>query len=129
MLNEPDGEAERIVGGSKLLGVASCEIIIDGDDMHGTAHERCCHRGQQRRQGLAFARLHFGERATHHGGAAEQLNGEMAHSRVPSGGFSRKRKSRGYFVRCQARRPQVARATRPRPRAVRHRREPFSRFS
>ena len=37
MLDESDGETKRIVGGTKLLGVASCEIIVDGHDMHRTS--------------------------------------------------------------------------------------------
>ena len=106
MLDKSDGETKRIVGGTKLLGIAPCEIIVDGYDMHGTSHERCRDRGQQRRQRLAFAGLHFGEGAAHHCGAAEQLNAEMAHARMPARGLSCERKSQGYLVRIEARRQQ-----------------------
>jgi hypothetical protein len=50
--------------------------------------------------------LHFGESATHHGSAAEQLDTEMAHSRMPVRGLSRKRKSQSYVVHIAVRRRQ-----------------------
>ena len=81
-----------LIDGCKLLGVAACEIIVNGDDMNRAAHERGGDRRQQRRQGLAFAGFHFGEGSAHHGGAAEQLNVEMAHPDVPARRLARKRK-------------------------------------
>ena len=106
VLDQPDGEAERIVDGRELLGVAACEIVVDRDDMDGAAHERGGDRRQQRRQGLAFAGFHFGERAAHHGGAAEQLNVEMAHPDVAARRLARKRERKRRFVRMEARRQQ-----------------------
>ena len=46
MLDDSDGETKRIVRGTKLLGVASREIIVDGYDMHRTSDECCRNRGQ-----------------------------------------------------------------------------------
>ena len=92
VLDQPDGETERIVDGRELLGVAACEIVVNRDDMNGAAHQRGGDRRQQRRQGLAFAGFHFGEGAAHHGGAAEQLNGEQAHPDVTTRRLARKRK-------------------------------------
>ena len=37
VLDQPDGETERIVDGCELLGVAACEIVVDRDDMNGAA--------------------------------------------------------------------------------------------
>ncbi len=48
---------------------------------------------------LAFASLHFGEGAAHHCSAAEQLNAEMAHARVPTRGLTCERKSQRLFRR------------------------------
>ena len=74
MLDEADAETKRVIDRRELLGVASREIIVDSHDMNRASHECGSDCGQQRRQGLAFARLHFSECAAHHGGAAEQLN-------------------------------------------------------
>ena len=106
MLDQPDGETERIVDGCELLGVAACEIVVNRDDMNGAAHERGGDRRQQRRQGLAFAGFHLGEGPAHHGGAAEQLDVEMAHPEVPARRLARKRKRERPLVRVEARRQQ-----------------------
>ena len=106
VLDQPDGKTERIVDGCELLGVAACEIVVDRDDMDGTAHEGGGDRRQQRRQGLAFAGFHFGKGAAHHGGAAEQLNVEVALPDVAACRLARKRERKRHFVRMGAGRQQ-----------------------
>src|SRR5262245_49104340 len=98
MLDDSNRKTKRTVDGTKLLGIASCEVIVDGHDVYRASGECGCNCGQQRRQRLALASLHFGEAARHQRSAAEQLNVEMAHARMSARGLSCERKSKGYVV-------------------------------
>jgi hypothetical protein len=91
VLDQAYAEAKRIEDRRELFGVAACQIVVDRDDMNRTAHERGGNRRQHRRQGLAFAGFHFGERAAHQGGTAQQLNMEVTHSDMSASHFARKR--------------------------------------
>lgn len=106
--DEADAQAERFVDRRELLGVAPGQIIVDGHDMHGTAAERRGNRRQQGGQGLAFAGLHFGERATHHGGAGDELDAEMSHSDGAARGLAGQREGPGRGIAARLRHCQPA---------------------
>ena len=99
LLDQAGGQSERGIDGTKLLGIAPCQIVVDGNDMNGAAHECRRRRGQHRRDRLAFAGFHFGQRAAQHGRAAEQLNMVVAQARMPAGGLSRQRERQSHVVR------------------------------
>ena len=117
VFDQSDGETQRIVDGRQLLGVAAGEILIDRHNMDRAARECGGNCGQQRRQGLAFTGLHFRERAAHHGGAAEQLNVEMAHPDVAARRLARERKRERHLARVKAGGEQSHRAARRLARA------------
>ena len=61
------------------FGVASRQVVVDGDHMHTLAGERVQVHRQGGRQGLAFTRAHLGDLAFMQRDAADQLHVEVAH--------------------------------------------------
>ena len=102
-----------------MLGVAPREIVVDSDDMNWPAHQAGRDRRQQRRQCLAFAGFHFGERAaasSQRRRAAEQGNGAMPRWRRAA---SRANANASAAVSASALPPrQLRRAAHPRARAA-----------
>ncbi len=94
-INHTDRQPQPVVQLAHLRGVATCQVVIDGDHMHALAFQRIeVHRagGGQR---LAFAGAHFRDlaRMQHH--AADQLHIEMAHAEHAHRGFAADRKCFG----------------------------------
>ena len=79
VLQDADGEAERVVERAHPLRVAAGEVVVDRDDVDALAGERVEGDGERGGQRLALAGLHLGDRAgvQHH--AADQLHVEVAH--------------------------------------------------
>ena len=83
VLEHADGHPERVVERAHPLGVATGEVVVDGDEVDALARERVEEDGQGRGQGLALAGLHLGDRAgvQHH--PADQLHVVMALAERP----------------------------------------------
>ena len=83
-----DGEAQKAVEPPHPLGVATREVVVDGDDVHALAfkcvqiHREC--RGER----LALARAHLGDLALVEHRAADQLHVEVAHAHHPLAGLA-----------------------------------------
>ncbi len=70
---------EKVVDLAHPVGVATCQVIVDRDNVHALARQRIQIDGERSGQGFALARAHLGNlaRVQHH--AADQLHIEMAH--------------------------------------------------
>ena len=72
-----DAETEKTIDLAHPFGVAACQVVVDGDDVHAVAgesievHRKGCH------QGLAFAGFHFGDHAAVEHHATHQLHVEV----------------------------------------------------
>ena len=73
-----DAEPQELVDGAHPGGVATRQIVVDGDDMHAFAGERIEIDGERGDQSLAFAGLHLGDAALVQHHAADHLHVEMA---------------------------------------------------
>ncbi len=88
VLNDADGQPQKAVDLTHPLGVASSQVVVDGDDMSSLALESVevdRHRGDQR---LALTGLHLGDHALMQDDAADELNVEGAHADRSDGGFA-----------------------------------------
>ena len=62
---------------SHPLGVALCQVVVDGDDVHAVAGQRIEVGGQHTGQGLALTGLHLGDVAVVQRGATHDLHVEV----------------------------------------------------
>ncbi len=83
-----DGKPEEIIDLAHPFGVATGEIVVDGDDVDTLAGQRVEIDRQRRHQRLAFAGFHFGDVALMQHHAADQLNVEMALPEGALGAFA-----------------------------------------
>ena len=88
VLNHADRHAEEAIDAAHPLRVAAGEVVVDGDDVNALAFERVEIGGQRRDQRLAFAGLHFGDRAVVQHHAADQLHVVMPHVQHAAAGFA-----------------------------------------
>ena len=79
VLDDADREPEEAVDTAHPLGVATGEVVIDGDDVDPAAGERVEVDSESRDERLAFAGLHLGDLAAVQDDAAHQLNVEVPH--------------------------------------------------
>jgi hypothetical protein len=93
-----DGEAEEVVDLPHPFGVASGQIVVDGNDVDALAGQRVEVDRKRRHQRLAFAGFHLGDVAfvQHH--AADQLNIEMPLAEGTLGGLAHGGKRRNENV-------------------------------
>ena len=75
----PTRDAEHVVDRLHPHRVAAGEVVVDGDHVHAAAGQRVQHDGERRRQRLALAGLHLGDRAVVEHHAADHLHVEVAH--------------------------------------------------
>ena len=68
--------------------IAAGEVVVDGDDMHALAGQRVQIGREGRDQGLALARLHFGDVALVQEDAAHQLHVEGAQTQRAARGLA-----------------------------------------
>ena len=80
VLQDADGDAERVVDRAHPLGVAAGEVVVDGDDVDALARERVEARRRACRERLALAGLHLGDVAAVQDHAADELHVEVAHA-------------------------------------------------
>ncbi len=78
MHDHADAHAEERVDLAHPFGVATGQIVVDGDDVHALAGERVEIDGQSGDQRLAFAGAHLGDRALVQHEASDELDVEVA---------------------------------------------------
>src|SRR5215207_6098577 len=98
VLQHADGEAEAGVDRRHPLGVAAGEVVVDGDDVDALAGQRVERDGERRRERLALAGLHLGDRAAVQHHAADHLDVEVAHPHRAAGGLAHDRERLGEQV-------------------------------
>ena len=90
----PTLRPEKIVDAPHPLGVASREVIVDGDHVDPASAERIEDRGQRRDQRFALAGFHFGDFALVQHHAADELDIEMALAERALAGLAHRREHR-----------------------------------
>ena len=95
MHDAADGQAEVPVDAAHPLGIAACQVVVHGDDVHALTGQGVQVNRQGRDQGLALAGLHFGDLALVQHHAAEQLDVEMALPQHAPGGLANHRERLG----------------------------------
>ena len=83
-----DGHAQKAVNLSHPVGVAFCQIVVDGNDMNAFSRQRVQINRQSRNQRFSFTRAHFRDLSAVQNDAADQLDVEMALSDGAFGGFA-----------------------------------------
>ena len=86
--DEADAQPEEGIHRRQIGGIATRQVVVDGDHMHRRAGECHGHGRQDGRQGLAFTGLHFGQRPAQHRVAAHQLDRIMAQAELPRTHFT-----------------------------------------
>ena len=76
--DHPDRQAQEPVDVAHPLGVATGEVVVDGDDMDALARQSVEIRRQRRNKCLALACLHLGYPTKMQSRSTHQLNVEMA---------------------------------------------------
>ena len=82
------GQAQEAVDAAHEVGLVFGEVVVHGDDVHALAGEGVEVGRSGGHEGLAFTGLHFGDVAQVQGGAAHQLDVEVAHAQGAGGGFA-----------------------------------------
>ena len=108
VLEDPDLDAEGAVDGLHPFGVATGQVIVDGDDVDAVARQGVEEDGQGRGQGLALAGLHLRDRAGVQDHAADQLDVVVALSEQPLARLA---------AECKSLREQVVERLSPRARS------------
>ena len=91
VLQDADGEAERLVDRPHPVGVASGQVVVDRDDVHALAGERVEHHRGGRGQRLALAGPHLGDRPVVQDHAADHLDVEVPHVRAAAADLAHER--------------------------------------
>ena len=86
--DEADVQAEPAVDAAHPLGVERRQVLVDGDHVHAPAGDTVEVGGQRGDEGLALAGLHLGDPAEVEGGAAHELDIEVALSDDPDRGLA-----------------------------------------
>ena len=79
MLDDADCHTEKPVDAAHPLGVATGEVVVDGDDVDALAFERVEIGGERRDERLALAGLHLRDLAPVQHRAADELHVEVPH--------------------------------------------------
>ena len=80
LLHERHGEPEPLIDRRHPLGVAPRQVVVEGEDVDAAAGQRVERRRHHRRQRLALAGLHLGDRALVHGESGDDLLVEGPHA-------------------------------------------------
>jgi hypothetical protein len=78
--DDTDGQPEEAVDAPHPFGVATRQVVVDGDDVHALAGQRVEVGGERGDQRLAFAGAHLGDLALVEHRAADQLHVEVTHA-------------------------------------------------
>ena len=98
VLEKTDGHSQVLVDAAHPLGVALCQIIVDGNDMHALAGDSIEVAGQGGNKGLAFAGLHLGDMPLVQRHGADELYVKVTHARDALGSLAHGGKSLGEHV-------------------------------
>ena len=98
VLEQTDGHSQVLVDAAHPLGVALCQVIVDGNDMHALAGDSVEVAGQRGDQGLTFAGLHLGDMALMKRHGADELYVKVTHARDALGSLTHGGKSLGKHV-------------------------------
>ena len=95
VLQHAHAEAEEVVDRRHPLGVAAGEVVVDRDEVDAAAGERVEDDRERRRERLALAGAHLGDRAAVEDHAADELHVEVAHPERPLAGLADDREDLG----------------------------------
>ena len=98
VLEQTDGHAQVLVDAAHPLGVALCQVIVDGNDMHALAGDSVEIAGQRGDEGLTFAGLHLGDVALVQCHGANELHVKVAHTHGALGSLTHGGKGLGEHV-------------------------------
>ena len=98
VLEQTDGHAQVLVDAAHPLGVALCQVIVDGNDMHALAGDSVEIAGQRGDEGLTFAGLHLGDVALVQRHGANELHVKVAHTHGALGSLTHGGKGLGEHV-------------------------------
>ena len=98
VLEQTDGHAQVLVDAAHPLGVALCQVIVDGNDMHALAGDSVEIAGQRGDEGLTFAGLHLGDVALMQCHGANELHVKVAHTHGALGSLTHGGKGLGEHV-------------------------------
>ena len=98
VLEQTDGHAQVLVDAAHPLGVALCQVIVDGNDMHALAGNSVEIAGQRGDEGLTFAGLHLGNMTLMKRHGADELYVKVAHARDALGSLAHGGKGLGEHV-------------------------------
>ena len=98
VLEQTDGHSQVLVDAAHPLGVALCQVIVDGNDMHALAGDSVEVAGQRGDQGLTFAGLHLGDMALMKRHGADELYVKVTHARDALGSLAHGGESLGEHV-------------------------------
>ncbi len=91
VLQHADRHPEPLIDRAHPLGVATGQVVVDGDDVDAVAAQAVERDGERSGQRLALAGLHLGDVAAVQDHAADQLHVEVAHAHRPPADLSRDR--------------------------------------
>ena len=98
VLEQTDGHAQVLVDAAHPLGVALCQVIVDGNDMHALAGDSIEVAGQGGDERLALAGLHLGDVALVQCHGANELHVKVAHTHGALGSLTHGSKGLGKHV-------------------------------
>ena len=98
VLEQTDGHAQVLVDAAHPLGVALCQVIVDGNDMHALAGDSVEVAGQGGDERLALAGLHLGDVALVQCHGANELHVKVAHTHGALGSLTHGGKGLGEHV-------------------------------
>ena len=88
VLNDADGQSEKLVEPAHPFRVALGQVVVDGDDVNALAFERIQIGRQRGDQRLSFTGLHFRDPALMQNDTADELHVEMPHVQDALAGFA-----------------------------------------
>ena len=98
VLEQTDGHPQVLIDAAHPLGVALCQVIVDGNDMHALAGDSVEVAGQGGDKGLAFAGLHLGDMALVKRHGADELHIKVAHAHGALGSLAHGGKGLGEHI-------------------------------
>ena len=98
VLEQTDGHAQVLVDAAHPLGIALCQVIVDGNDMHALAGDSVEVAGQGGDERLALAGLHLGDVALVQCHGANELHVKVAHTHGALGSLAHGGKGLGKHV-------------------------------
>ena len=98
VLEQTDGHAQVLIDAAHPLGVALCQVIVDGNDVHALAGNSVEIASQGGDEGLAFAGLHLGDVALVQRHGADELYIKVTHAHGALGSFAHGGKGLGEHV-------------------------------